>query len=983
MKTQKCIYKLTIFLIAFSFVFSQKTYTNNNHIPYQTSTNTDFKSIEKLFNKSSIIWHEDFDGELPPDWQSIDNRNFCSFQHTYEGPQGIYSGGVNELKSASSDNGFMILDSDYCNTGNSKTTPDTVDAYLQTPELNLSEHSNVILYFEHAFRYLYDYEKSLLRVKVSNDGENWTTYDVRKGIKPNTMSKNPVKQVIDISEVADRQESVWIRFHKKNAIYYYWMIDDVMLLTHKADDIVIDSASYGGYSIIPYGQQKPINFSANISNNSDYTIYDANLKVDVNYFLFNETGNVVDEILPGERKKFALDKSLELKSKGKFDIIFSVDHSSFDKGKKNISHTYNTSIIISDSIYSRDDDFYTGSISAGEGEAFITGNHFEFYSTSLATSISTVLHHNTQAGAEIKGVLYRIEEDNGEKNLNRIGTSQSYIIQEEDIPENYSENPTSLTLKFNFPVMLEENKSYLAGIEYEGGSSTVMIASSEGIIQPDNASYTKIDDEWTEETATPLIRLNMGNNEGECNLLVEIKKEDSRCNKSNGSATAYPLTGTPPFSFVWNTFPEQTEQTATNLDEGNYTVTIKDKYGCQTKKSIFIQEHGGETPHVNYEIEDSEGCGENNGMINIEPASPGETYEYNWSTGSTNNMIDNLEAGTYSVTITNPESNCKTDTTIYISDKGAPEILSNITNVSCFGYDNGAISVTLDGEVDSPSYIWNTGSFSNEITNLEAGIYSVTVSDSGCINIEEFEVQEPEKLQLSFDVHAPLCYGDEASVSVEVFGGTEPYSYSWDNGITDPELENIEAGEYSITVTDSNDCQINDSVEIQEPSELLIEVEDIKEPTEGDNNGAIYINVVGGTGDYSFQWNHGPTTQNVTNLPMGIYTVTVEDENECSKSKTFKLGPVDVKKYNISGNEIINLYPNPANKYTIVHINDLIGKVDISLSDVKGVTVYKNEFNVSKNNQSYKIYTDKFDPGIYILSVNTETKNLSLRLIIK
>lgn len=934
-----------------------------------------FTDKEGFFGPSryDTIWYENFDGGLPETWVVIDKNNFCTFHHTYDGPQGPYSAGIGPLQSTTAHNGFMIIDSDLCNSGNNND-PDTVDAFMQTPVIDMSEYENVLLNFEHSFRYLYSFEHSLLQVLVSNDSINWVPYDVRNGIQPNHISPNPVNQTLDISDVAGGEEAVWIRFHKVNATYYYWMIDDVSLIGFDESEIKIESVQYGGYSLMPGGQEIPLYLSANVINEGSIPVCDVVLDVDINKFLFNQSTEI-SEIQPGQEVELPIAVPFIPVNKGKYNVLFSISHELFSG--EQIKIIREATFWVTDTVFSRDDNIYSEGISAAPGEPFITGNRYDILSTVEATSAGVVLHHQTQPGAQIKALIYEMKD--GEFLL--LAESDEYIVQDSDIPAYYNGDPVSVILPFTEPVVLEPENHYLAAFEHAGGDDTAVIAGSTGIDQPPDASYTYTQGTWKSEDVTPFVRLHFGNNEAECEILLEFTTENAYCGEANGSATVHPLTGNPPFTYVWDTDPVQTSQTATDLSEGIYYVTVADSYGYEASGEVEIYDMGGTMPEVEHMIIEPTGCGNSNGAIFIYPKDPKAQYYYYWSTGHTSKTLNNISAGTYMLTVTEPTDKCQLHLSFYVNDSDAPDIVADITNVSCYGHSDGAIAITLEGEVYDPVFNWSTGDTGNTIENLEAGTYSLTVTDSGCMCMEDFEVTQPDQLFVSFDVTEPLCHGENTGqVIALITGGTSPYYYNWSTGGTDQSITNIAAGKYYVTVTDANYCMKEDSVLVGDPPEIIIEADTIIHPSTGKNNGAIYLSVSGGTGNYEFMWNHGPTTKNVTGLPAGIYEVTVIDDNGCTQTKFFILEEVYVNELFSADN--IAVYPNPATDFTTIQFKAVQGTVNIYLKDMHGKKVFEDSTLITGKNSLYEVNTSGLKPGIYIIVIEMPESKVSLKLMV-
>ncbi len=973
---KKCL--LTIIILIGFLTVSQSQINRDSFLNFKSNLTEYSEANQQIYEfiksgKNDIIWSEEFDGGIPGDWQIVDNNDFCTFQHTYDGPQGQFSGGVLSLQSTTSDNGFVIIDSDLCNSIEKDDGFQPVDAYLQSPEINLTDYENVVLSFEHAFRYLYSNDDSPLQVLVSNDNENWVSFDVRSGVQSNHMSSNPVYQAINISEVAGGEESVWIRFHKSGTTHYYWMIDDVSISAFAQSDLTIETVKYGGYRNIPGGQQQQLNLSASVFNNGSINLNDVMVHVDINDRLFNESSNTVS-VGAGEEKEIFFEETFLPVYKGEYKMMFSFSYNLFNDELG--MYSYEETFWVTDSVYSRDDNSYTVALPADVGIPFKAGNRFDISNPAEATSLGVVLHHQSEPGAIIKGLIYEIIDDDF---LKVVETSE-YTVVELDIPEDYTSEPVNLVLPLEENLELEPGNSYLVAVEYIGVDEIAVVAGTSGVSQPEGASYIFYNDEWHEETITPLIRLYLGNNEAEGNVLLDFTTLDASCGDANGSAKIYPLTGTPPFSFKWSTTPAQTTQTAVSLAEGTYEVTVTDHLGYSATSQVEIIDMGGATPEVDYSINEPTGCGNSDGSIIIDPSAE---YDYLWSTGYTGENLENISAGTYMVSITDQEDNCMLELLFYVNDSDVGQILADINHVSCFGGLDGSVAIEFDGDVEDPSYIWSTGETGNTIENLKADTYSVTATYNSCMKMKDFDVNEPDELLIEFEVTELFCYGENTGAIIsEVTGGTIPYNYFWNTGSTNDSIYDLTAGNYSLTVTDNNNCKAFNSVNLSEPEAIVIMVDTIIEPTGNENNGAIKIIVAGGTGnEYIFEWNHGPTTQNVTGLPAGNYIVTVTDEAGCSESKSFQIGEVGVDSF--PSQKVVSLFPNPAEDYVIIKYGDVMGEVVLYVHDIFGKLIYKEGQNVSEINETYRLNTETFVPGVYIIVVRTIEGDITRKLVVR
>ena len=336
---------------------------------------------------------------------------------------------------------------------------------------------------------------------------------------------------------------------------------------------------------------------------------------------------------------------------------------------------------------------------------------------------------------------------------------------------------------------------------------------------------------------------------------------------------------------MWNS--NSTSSNIQNLAPGSYSVTVTDAKGCTIQSSAQITQ-----PLQSLQLSETHAnincLGNGAGSIDLTVQGGTTPYSYNWSNGSTSQDVPFLPSGNYTVTVTDA-NNCSESLNISITQPaGSLQSSANVTDVLCFQGNNGAIDLNATMGTPPYSYVWSTGSTSQDLSNLAAGTYSVTITDAnGCILANHFFVTEPNAaLSGSFINTNVGCYGNSTGViDLNTTGGTSPYSYSWSNGSTTEDLNNIAAGNYSVSITDDNGCTANLSTSISQPiTALLIEPEITNINCHDIANGAINITVSGGTTPYTFLWSNGATNEDLSNLPIGTYTITVTDNNGCTAS---------------------------------------------------------------------------------------------------
>lgn len=350
----------------------------------------------------------------------------------------------------------------------------------------------------------------------------------------------------------------------------------------------------------------------------------------------------------------------------------------------------------------------------------------------------------------------------------------------------------------------------------------------------------------------------------------------------NGSATAVMTGGTSPYSYLWNTTPVQTTPTATGLCAGSNCVTVTDANGCSSTACVTISEPSAISAiavPVNIQC-----FGDCNGSADLTVSGGTTPYTYLWSNGATAQDITNICAGSYTVTVTDANSN-STTANVTITSPTAVTVSTTPSNIVCNGICNGSIAITYSGGTEPYSFLWSNGQTTVNATGLCAGTYSVTVTDNfGCTGTASAVVTEPPSMTLSLSSSNANCGANDGSASVSAAGGTIPYSYSWSAGSTGSSQTGIAAGTYNVTVTDNNNCPATGSVVVNNNSAgTPSAVVDNNVLCNGGNNGQATASITGGTPPYTYKWGTTPmqTTPTATGLSAGTYSVTIIDAN-CS-----------------------------------------------------------------------------------------------------
>ena len=363
---------------------------------------------------------------------------------------------------------------------------------------------------------------------------------------------------------------------------------------------------------------------------------------------------------------------------------------------------------------------------------------------------------------------------------------------------------------------------------------------------------------------------------------------DVLCNGfETGSASVAITGGLEPYSYQWSN--GATTKDLKDVKADDYTLIVTDAKACAASISISVNE----PPLFKGEITDivQIGChGDSNGVVLTAFDGGVQPYKFKWSNNEETKDIRNLVAGKYSLLATD-NNGCEAtlETTIKQPEKLELSLVSTIDN-PCFGERKGAIDVSVIGGVTPYSYEWSNTATTQDLTDLEAGVYTLNVTGAtGCTKSLQATITQPEPLKLSINSTDDVdCFrGENGAVDLSVVGGVEPYTYSWSNGASSEDLDGIVAGSYTVNVSDAHGCVNSISTMINQPSELLAEIEDVKNINcYGDSTGAISIGVSGGTVPYLYKWSNGATTEDISNLTIGEYSVEISDAKGCFQKLT-------------------------------------------------------------------------------------------------
>jgi len=373
--------------------------------------------------------------------------------------------------------------------------------------------------------------------------------------------------------------------------------------------------------------------------------------------------------------------------------------------------------------------------------------------------------------------------------------------------------------------------------------------------------------------------LNLANNSGNLSLDA-VTAFDETCNDATGAVNITVSGNTGPLTYAWNT--GSNSEDLSNISAGNYNCTITDSVGCTVYASANVNNDPGALS-VDNTVTTDETCGQSDGSVSVVISGNANPTNYSWSNGATTQNLTALTAGNYSVTITDALG-CTVSSASNIQNNTGTLSLDNVvlSNEIC-GNGAGAIDLTLSGGATPLTYVWSNGATTVDLTNLTAGSYTCTITDNnGCDLIAGTYTVNNSAGSLSQGasvVTDEICGNGTGAIDITISGGTAPLTYAWSNAATTEDLNSLSAGTYDCTVTDASGCALTFSEVVSNNAGGLAVNANVTDENCTDGQGAIDVTASGGSPAYTFVWSSGATTEDLNNLSMGTYTVTVSDAN--------------------------------------------------------------------------------------------------------
>jgi uncharacterized repeat protein (TIGR01451 family) len=367
---------------------------------------------------------------------------------------------------------------------------------------------------------------------------------------------------------------------------------------------------------------------------------------------------------------------------------------------------------------------------------------------------------------------------------------------------------------------------------------------------------------------------------------MDVTLESTPASCDNGTISVTEISGgEPPYTYLWNN--NSVDSILTGLISGLYAVTVTDNQGCTQHKWKSLQQ----IPTISCEfVHANPTCTNNNGSLTAYGSGGEPPYTYLWSNGATSQTISGLTAGSYYVTITDVNSCYKTSYK-YLS-VNTPIVVTVETDYPDCNTASGTAELSIEGgtppyDIQWATYPIQTGS---SISGLEPGMYPFTVTDQlGCVRTGSANVQQND-LTANISHSNAICPNNNGSLSIIAYSSGTPISYQWNTGDTVPQINNLEHGYYSCTITDANGCSLIKEENIHSNSPISIGISSLPASCPYTPDGSATAYAIGGSAPYTLSWSNGQSGNIATGLTPGCYQILVTDNNACQKSAIIEIG---------------------------------------------------------------------------------------------
>ena len=347
------------------------------------------------------------------------------------------------------------------------------------------------------------------------------------------------------------------------------------------------------------------------------------------------------------------------------------------------------------------------------------------------------------------------------------------------------------------------------------------------------------------------------------------------------------------YTFAWtgpNNFSSSLQNPTTNTS-GAYTLVVTSgNNSCTASASVTVQQNTV-APTAAIAVPGNLNCNNNTVQLNATGSSQGANFTYLWTTTNGNIVSGGTTltpivsaVGTYQLVVTNTENACTSSVSTTVNQSPTITATASSANVSCNGGANGSATVSASGGNGAYAYLWSNGATTASISGLSAGSYLVTITDGeNCTVSATAAVTQPNQLLANASATGETSLGaHNGTATASPAGGTPAYSYGWSNGGTTATITGLVPGSYTVTVGDAQGCTAIQTVTVNAfGCSLSASISATNATCNGANNGSASVALTGAATPVNYNWSNGATTQNITGLAPGTYTVSIVDGNNC------------------------------------------------------------------------------------------------------
>lgn len=387
---------------------------------------------------------------------------------------------------------------------------------------------------------------------------------------------------------------------------------------------------------------------------------------------------------------------------------------------------------------------------------------------------------------------------------------------------------------------------------------------------------------------------------GEPSLLTAtVESTDVSCHgASNGVIMAAATGGVPPYKYSINNGDNwQSSASFEGLPGGKYILLVRDSYGCGTSLSAEIQEPALLINAIKSDSVSCYGGADGSFRVTTEGGTPPYQYSLNdnqhWQNST---LFSGLAAGNYYLAVRDARG-CTDSVSVRIKSPLPVAFTAGTKQVSCNGGADGSITIAAEGGTAPYRYSMDNVNWQHAtlFDSLRAGSYTLIVQDTnGCSRQASATVTEPAVLQLALESAANGCSYAGGQIQVKASGGTLPYLYATADSITnrDGKFSELQAGNYTITVTDKNGCtdKLDPVNIIVSPPLYLTMTAKTDMQCDGIHKGSVTLRADGGIAPYKYELNgKSITSMHIPSLDNGAYEALVKDQNGCIAAKQFDI----------------------------------------------------------------------------------------------